>query len=188
MPRIETEPHALSAWRDAGRSLIALFSELGRVVRGESHEEPELEHPEIRFEMTDLRTRPVVITGFSILGVMWLSAFALFFYYRFAAEHIPQNAVQAAPVAPAQNAQPPEPRLQVSPRTDYQAFAAYENAQLSKYSWIDRANGVVGIPIERAMELIAQRGIPPQPASEPLPIPQAGTRDTGFRGKIQPEP
>ena len=54
----------------------------------------------------------------------------------------------------------PEPQLQVDPRADFANFEAEENARLNSYGWIDRAHGVIHIPIERAMELVAQRGLP----------------------------
>jgi|SRR5579862_863138 len=52
------------------------------------------------------------------------------------------------------------PQLQIAPEVDLQAFRAREDAQLNSYEWIDRSAGVVRIPIERAMELVAQRGLP----------------------------
>jgi len=54
----------------------------------------------------------------------------------------------------------PGPRLQVAPETDLAAFRAREDAELEHYGWIDRKAGVVRLPIERAMDLIAQRGLP----------------------------
>jgi hypothetical protein len=35
-----------------------------------------------------------------------------------------------------------------------------QRAQLNSYGWIDQSNGVVRIPIERAMDLLAKRGLP----------------------------
>jgi hypothetical protein len=37
-----------------------------------------------------------------------------------------------------------------------------EDLLLDNYSWVDRSKGTIRIPIERAMELIAQRGLPVQ--------------------------
>lgn len=43
---------------------------------------------------------------------------------------------------------------------------------LHSYRWIDRQNGVVGIPIERAMQLIAARGLPSREGvTPPFPLP-----------------
>lgn len=55
---------------------------------------------------------------------------------------------------------PPEPRLQVTPAVDLQKFHAEEDAVLQNYEWIDAKSGIVRIPIERAMELTAERGLP----------------------------
>jgi hypothetical protein len=55
---------------------------------------------------------------------------------------------------------PPAPRLQVDAVQDFQKFQATQQAELNSYGWIDRDKGVVHIPIERAMELIAQSNLP----------------------------
>jgi hypothetical protein len=67
----------------------------------------------------------------------------------------------AAPTLPAPNLSP-APDLQVAPSRDYQEMRAAEEAQLHSYGWVDRQAGVAAIPIERAMELLAQRGLPVQ--------------------------
>ncbi len=63
-----------------------------------------------------------------------------------------------SPVARALPPAPPEPRLQTSPTDDLKALRAAEDAQLNGYAWVDRQAGVVRIPIERAMELLAAEG------------------------------
>ena len=60
----------------------------------------------------------------------------------------------------------PSPRLQTD--DGYQEITdihAKEDLLLENYSWIDQGKGTVRIPIERAMELIAQRGLPVAPES-----------------------
>lgn len=54
----------------------------------------------------------------------------------------------------------PPPRLQTNPQVDLAAFQKNENGKLNSYGWVDRERGVLRIPIERAMDLIAQRGLP----------------------------
>jgi hypothetical protein len=54
----------------------------------------------------------------------------------------------------------PEPRLEIIPGSNLAKLRAQEDAQLNSYGWIDRGSNVVRIPIERAMELISQRGLP----------------------------
>jgi hypothetical protein len=54
----------------------------------------------------------------------------------------------------------PEPRLQIAPREDLRELRAREEAELGSYGWIDKTNGLVRIPIDRAMNLLVQRGLP----------------------------
>ena len=54
----------------------------------------------------------------------------------------------------------PAPQLQVNPAMDFELFRAAEDAQLNSYGWVDKKAGVIRIPIERAMDLIAERGLP----------------------------
>ena len=65
----------------------------------------------------------------------------------------------------------PTPRLQTDDGNQEIAdLHAKEDLLLENYSWVDRSQGKVRIPIERAMELIAQRGFPMAPAVEAAPL------------------
>ena len=64
------------------------------------------------------------------------------------------------PAVAASRAYFPQPNEQVSPRDDLRELRAREDAELNSYGWIDRKAGAVRIPIDRAMELILQRGLP----------------------------
>ncbi len=54
----------------------------------------------------------------------------------------------------------PEPRLQVSPEKDLTELEAHQSSRLHSYGWVDRKAGLVHIPIERAMDLLLQKGLP----------------------------
>ncbi len=49
------------------------------------------------------------------------------------------------------------PRPQVSDVTDLNKLRAEEDAKLEGYRWVDRDKGIVHIPIERAMDILADR-------------------------------
>ncbi len=51
-----------------------------------------------------------------------------------------------------------------------------EDLLLDHYSWVDQSKGKVRIPIDRAMELIAQRGLPVAPAVTAPPLMTGDTR------------
>jgi hypothetical protein len=69
----------------------------------------------------------------------------------------------------------PSPRLQTDDgNQEITDIHAKEDLLLENYSYVDQGKGTVRIPIERAMELIAQRGLPVAPATaEEKPLAKA---------------
>ena len=57
----------------------------------------------------------------------------------------------------------PNPRLEEDERGQLNQLRLTEEQTLNSYGWVDQAAGTVHIPIERAMDLIAQRGLPVRP-------------------------
>jgi hypothetical protein len=94
-----------------------------------------------------------------------------------------QEAPPPSPLAPAVMA-PPEPRLQgapgsvKSPAADIRRFREQEDQMLSSYGWIDQQRGIIRIPIEQAMKMIEQRGLPSTP-----PGPSQGAAAPGAENK-----
>jgi hypothetical protein len=65
----------------------------------------------------------------------------------------------------------PTPRVQVDDgNQDVADLHAREDLLLDNYSWADPAHTKVRIPIERAMQLLAQRGLPVAPAIQTAPL------------------
>ena len=59
----------------------------------------------------------------------------------------------------------PTPRVQLDDgNQDVAALHQREDLLLDHYTWADRAQGKVRIPIDRAMAIVAQRGLPMAPA------------------------
>jgi hypothetical protein len=54
----------------------------------------------------------------------------------------------------------PQPQLQKTPIPDLKAIRAEEDKLLNGYAWVDQPKGVVRIPVDRAIEVLAQRGLP----------------------------
>lgn len=52
------------------------------------------------------------------------------------------------------------PMLEVNERGQFRDFLMKQENQLNSYGWVDEEAGVAHIPIERAMQLIVQRGLP----------------------------
>ncbi len=54
----------------------------------------------------------------------------------------------------------PSPRLEEDERGQLNGIRIEEENALNSYGWVDQKAGTVRIPIDRAMDLIAQRGLP----------------------------
>jgi hypothetical protein len=89
----------------------------------------------------------------------------------------------------------PQPRLQESPPVDMVQLAAEEKARISSYGWIDKKAGIARIPVDRAMDILAKRGLPKVAAPPPAPgtppntsIPPAGKREEAGPEENRPAP
>jgi hypothetical protein len=116
------------------------------------------DNSDVSHERSDVSTRGVAVFGLGLLivallvhfGVYWLVA-----YYQ-------RNLGTAAPAPPGAGSEEPAPvpRLQVSPPADLAEMRAAEAKTLESYGWVDRQRKIVRIPIERAMDLLAEKGLP----------------------------
>ena len=61
---------------------------------------------------------------------------------------------------------PPEPRLESRSGEIWEQVRALRALQAETYTWLDRDNGIARIPVERAMEIVAERGLAEMPATD----------------------
>ena len=102
------------------------------------------------------------MAGFAI-GLVLLTAASILFLNGLLRYFESREAVkQASPAGTGIEARklPPEPRLQANAVQDLKQMQAEEDRTLSSYGWVDQHKGVVRIPIGRAIDLLAQRGLP----------------------------
>lgn len=52
---------------------------------------------------------------------------------------------------------PPEPRLQVAPVEDLAEVRKAEHKVLSSYAWVNKEAGIARVPVERAMQMLAEK-------------------------------
>ena len=65
----------------------------------------------------------------------------------------------------------PTPRVQTDDgNQDVADLHAREDLLLENYTWVDQSQGKVRIPIERAMQIIAQKGLPVAPTVQQAPL------------------
>jgi hypothetical protein len=122
--------------------------------------EPQAAEPaHASYEANRVRSRPIFIFGAALVvttAIILLLMGGLFWRFnRQEAKTDPRPPLLANTRQP-----PPAPRLQISPMKDLQTIQAAEEEILSGYGWVDRPNGVVRIPISRALDLLIERGLP----------------------------
>ena len=107
-------------------------------------------------ETSDVNIRSLVISGVLLCGLViaGLLVSAGVFHYFVGHQGL------GPPASPFENVRmlPPEPRLQVSAPKDLEQYKAAQGEILNSYGWVDQKAGVVRIPIDRAMDILVQKG------------------------------
>jgi hypothetical protein len=112
-------------------------------------------------EMSDVNLGGVVVFALGLVITLVVLYLVLWMLFAFLAETATRRAVRQYPLAAGrQERLPPSPRLQLNPREDLRELRSAEDAVLNSYGWLDRNGGVVHIPIDEAMKLAVQRGLP----------------------------
>jgi len=119
--------------------------------------------PGAKYEHTDID--PSVGYKFGLwLGVAMLISFGIVYgtFKLFERQEKSANALaQKYPLAASMPAkEPPAPNLQKQPFKDVYMLRMGENEKLTSYGWVDKEGGIARLPIDRAMELMLQRGFP----------------------------
>jgi hypothetical protein len=119
---------------------------------------PVRDNPEVSHERSDVNIRAIVGFGIALLVTAVVIHIALYWLLEYYRARSPQGAPVVSPPT-AQEQTTPQPRLQISPRNDLAEMRAAEEKELTSYGWLDEKKQTVRIPIDRAMELLAQRGL-----------------------------
>jgi hypothetical protein len=130
-------------------------------------------------EKSDVSIGAIVKFGIGLAAAALLVHVAMWGLFRFFDARAEKRDRPLPPLAAAGlRRTPPEPRLEPDPLLPRRRMETEERAALTTYGWVDRKSGVVRMPIERAMELLVERGLPPSKPMlvTPTPGPGAGSR------------
>jgi hypothetical protein len=110
-------------------------------------------------ETSDINVWAVGQFAFALVGITLLSLALLFGLMKYFQSR--EASERAVAVEPAKVF--PEPRLLEHEPIDLTKFREGEEKVLSSYGWVDQSKGVVRIPIDRAIDVVAQKGLPARP-------------------------
>jgi hypothetical protein len=137
------------------------LGEFERGASGHPQVRPDLSVPENRHEHRDVNVFALgkFAIGLVIVTIFCVGLVAGVFQYLLHREGgVPASRMEH----PATDARqlPPEPKLEETPALDLQEMRDAEDKLQTTYGWLDQDNGVVRLPIDRAMDLVVQRGLP----------------------------
>ncbi len=129
--------------------------------------------PDAKHEHTDINVQvgykfalwlaaAVMISAAIVYGTFWVfegrarTAGAAAQQYPLAAQPLPGSGERVERPMPT-------PALQTEPFRDINQLRAGETDKLHTYGWVDKEGGVTRVPIDRAMEVVLQRGLPVRP-------------------------
>jgi hypothetical protein len=121
-----------------------------------THDDGFVGHEETDADIGPLIRFAIFLTVFTLVAAAITVGFYRFLDSREQAANAPRYPMTVGVERP----RPPAPRLQTYPFDDVKAFRKQEAELLEHYTWVDKNAGTVRIPVSRAMELLAERGLP----------------------------
>jgi hypothetical protein len=138
-------------------------------------------HEEVGFEREDLGSKPIIgfIVSLVISGIVIY--YAIWGIFHFLDAYDKKHQQYRSALVQVEKANPrdvqanaiqrfPEPRLEDNERTELNGFRYSEEQELNSYGWVDKNAGIAHIPIEQAMQSIAQKGLPTTPQTGIAPF------------------
>lgn len=124
-------------------------------------------HADVAFEPRDIRVNTIVKILVS-LGIFVIASFLLLVFVYRGLTHYWTDTYTQPPSLRSQMGPtlPPEPRLQGVPghlndaQQDLRDKIRHDTEENYKLEWIDQKSGIAQIPIDDAMQLIVEKGLP----------------------------
>ena len=118
--------------------------------------------PSEEYEHRDADTSSLLKFGLGLVIVLILVLISMKWMFSYFAKSQPLG----PPASPFENVRvlPPQPRLQVKSGADLRSYCGDQMQKLNTYGWVDAENGVVRIPIDRAIDATIEHGLPARPA------------------------
>jgi len=131
------------------------------------------------YETVDANVRSLVWWGLGVFALLAAGVIVSAVVFHYFVTH----QTLGPPASPFENvrALPPSPALQVTPARDLRQYLDTQDATLNSYGWVDQKAGVVRIPIDRAMDILLQKGLPVRSSAGVSPA-MAGAARAGVQG------
>jgi len=148
---------------------------MAETTKHDHGQDPEI-NPGVSHETRDVNVFQISAFGIGLLLACIVTVFAMWVMFRFlfAREDAKNSNNPAAAMMSQRQTEPPKPNLQAEPKLELKDLRGNEDTMLHSYGWVDSSKGIVRIPIDQAIDIVAQKGLP----SKPSP---AGMENDGYR-------
>lgn len=109
-------------------------------------------------EGTDTSVHNVGVLAGAFVGLLIFGLIVGYGMFRFL--NAPETVSPPPALVETGRALPPAPRLQVNAPRDLANYQQQQQQTLDTYGWVDQKAGVVRVPIDRAMDLLLEKGLP----------------------------
>jgi hypothetical protein len=111
-------------------------------------------------EANNLVVKGLIIFAVGLVAVGIVVEFCLVYVMKDFAKDEKALEALAPPLLSDKSATFPAPQLQPAPPIDLVKFKQAELDRLNGFGWVDRKAGIAHIPIDRAIEIVASKGLP----------------------------
>lgn len=128
------------------------------------------------YETTDTSVHSVALLAGAFVGLLIFGLIVGYGTFRLLTA--PESVSGPPALIETSRTLPPGPRLQVDARKDLAGYLKDQQQTLDSYGWVDQKAGVVRVPIDRAMDLLLEKGLPVRAESAggaPASRPKAAT-------------
>jgi hypothetical protein len=124
-------------------------------------ESPDANNVDVVHEESDVNVAAILRYGLGLAVVALVAHVFLWWLLGLYGRQNERAQTQVYPMAAGQqDRRPPLPRLQDNPQQELQQLREKQKALLDGYGWVNKEAGVARIPIEEAMKLVVERGLP----------------------------
>ena len=115
---------------------------------------------EIHHEVSDVNARPILFFAIGLVVLIIFTLISMRSLFNLLDQDADRSDTQLSGVASERPKLPPLPRLETDPVSARKQFFQNETMLIESYGWVDQKQGIVRVPIKRAMELLVERGLP----------------------------
>jgi len=145
--------------------------------------------PESHHEVSDVSPKPIFFFAMGLVVLILLTLISMKVFFKLLDQDADRSDPQLSGVASERPKLPPLPRLETDPVAARKQYFQNEKVLIESYGWVDQKQGIVRVPINRAMELLVERGFPVRaeakvnPRSVRSPEPEMGEAEKSPDGK-----